>query len=270
MNTLDQICADKREHVQRKKQQFSLSDLQKKVKDTAPTYGFINALLDNKKNGYAFITEVKKASPSKGVIREDFHPVEIAQTYQNNGAACLSVLTDEKYFQGHDNYFVDIRNAVTLPMLRKDFMIDSYQIIESRAMGADCILLIMACLSDDQAKEFYDLSSSLGMDTLFEVHDKKELDRAIKLSPEMIGVNNRNLKTLEVNLQTGLDLANHIPNNILKVGESGLSSPNDLKSFTDAGYDAFLIGESLMKQDDIGATLANLLKISLDTNGEHA
>lgn len=255
-NVLDQICADKRVHVDTKMATHGLADVKARADDMPPARGFIKALQD--KEGVALITEVKKASPSKGVIRADFDPVEIAKTYEANGAACLSILTDEKYFQGHDDYFKAIRESVSLPMLRKDFMIDEYQIYESRALGADCILLIMACLSDTQAKEFYDLSVQLGMDVLIEVHDEEELNRAINIQPAMIGVNNRNLKTLDVDLQTGFDLAKKIPDGVLKVAESGIYNHDDIQKFIESGYGAFLVGESLMREDDIGAAVRNL------------
>ncbi len=256
-NVLEKICADKRDHVDAKMRQTSLAKIKVLLEKQDATRGFINALKDK---DTALITEVKKASPSKGVIRADFNPVQIAKIYQDNGAACLSVLTDEPYFQGHDDYFTAIRKAVNLPMLRKDFVIDPYQIYESRALGADCILLIMACLSDTQASEFYDLATQLGMDTLFEVHDESEMQRALDLKPKMLGVNNRNLKTLDVDLQTGLDLATQIPDNVVKVAESGIYELQHIENFQQAGYSAFLIGESLMREDDIGSAVKKLLQ----------
>ena len=259
-NVLDKICADKRDHVDAKMRQRSLNDLKDLLEEqdhkTNKPRGFINAL---EQKETALITEVKKASPSKGLIRADFDPIEIASIYKDAGAACLSVLTDEPYFQGHDDYFTAIRAAVDLPMLRKDFMIDEYQIYESRVLGADCILLIMACLSDSQASEFYNLATSLGMDTLFEVHDEAEMERALALKPKMLGVNNRNLKTLDVDLQTGLDLAQKIPDGIIKVAESGIVDNTHIRDFQNVGYNAFLIGESLMREDDIGAAVKELL-----------
>jgi indole-3-glycerol phosphate synthase len=259
MSVLDKICADKREHVDLKMRQTPLSELEKLVEQTPPTRPFITQLEEFSEKGTALITEVKKASPSKGVIRADFDPVKIADTYQDNGAACLSVLTDEPYFQGHDDYFTAVREATGIPMLRKDFMIDPYQIYESRILGADCILLIMACLDDAMATDLYVLSIQLGMDVLIEVHDAEELDRALNLNPVMIGVNNRNLKTLDVDLNTGLELARHMPDNVLKVAESGISSKEEISRFKDAGYNAFLVGESLMREDDIGTALQKLL-----------
>ena len=193
------------------------------------------------------------------MIREDFDAVEIAKTYEANGAACLSVLTDEKYFQGHDDYLRAIHAAVKLPTLRKDFMIDPYQVYEARAMGADCILLIMAALDDTQAADMYALANELSLDTLFEVHDEYELVRALALKPQMVGVNNRNLKTLDVDLGIGLNLAASMPDDILKVAESGIGDYETLESFQSAGFGAFLIGESLMREADIGKATRKIL-----------
>lgn len=248
MTVLARICSDKLTHIETKKAQTPLGDLQKQIADCAPTRGFINTL---KQKSPALIAEVKKASPSKGIIREDFNAVDIAKIYEESGAACLSVLTDEPYFQGKDEYLTQIRAAVSLPLLRKDFMLDEYQVYEARALGADCILLIMAALTDDQATSLYKLATRLSLDTLFEVHDEEELARALKLDPQMIGVNNRNLKTLDVDLGTGLNLAASIPDNILKVAESGIDHETR-ETFEAAGYAAFLIGESLMREKDIG------------------
>ncbi|HPD83697.1 MAG: indole-3-glycerol phosphate synthase TrpC [Alphaproteobacteria bacterium] len=259
MSVLDKICADKRDHVDHKMHQIPLHELEILVEQTPPTRPFIRQLQEFFESGTALITEVKKASPSKGVIRGDFDPVEIATTYQAHGAACLSVLTDEPYFQGHDDYFKAVRQATGIPMLRKDFMIDPYQIYESRMLGADCILLIMACLDDALATDLYTLSTQLGMDVLFEVHDGEELDRAMRLNPTMVGVNNRNLKTLDVDLATGLDLARYIPDDVLKVAESGISTRDNIQRFIEVGYDAFLVGESLMREDDIAAAVKKLL-----------
>jgi indole-3-glycerol phosphate synthase len=253
---LEQICEAKATHLKRKMLETPLSSLESLVQHAAPTRGFINAL-QNKSP--ALIAEVKKASPSKGVIREDFNAVEIAKIYEANGAACLSVLTDEPYFQGKDEYLKDIRKAVDLPILRKDFMIDPYQVYEARHLGADCILLIMAALSDAQAAEIYALATKLGMDTLFEVHDDYELVRALALKPKMVGVNNRNLKTLDVDLGVGMNLGASIPDDILKVAESGIGDFETLDTFQSAGFNAFLIGESLMRQSDMGLATRNIL-----------
>lgn len=257
---LAEICARKADHVAAKKKERSLNDLLNDVKNLAPPLPFIKAL--EEKDGFSIIAEVKKASPSKGVIRANFDAAEIAHTYEKNGAACLSVLTDEPYFQGHDDYIQAVKKTVSIPVLRKDFMIDLYQIVESRILGADCILIIMAALDDAQALDLYESAIDCGMDALIEVHNAEECERALKLNPKMIGVNNRNLKTLDVSHETGLTLANMIPDSILKVAESGLYTHDDLHKFSDAGYDAFLIGESLMRQDDIGLALKNLLSHS--------
>ncbi len=259
MSVLDKICRDKRDHVDLKMRQYPLSSIENLLKDQPPTRPFIRQLEDVAEEGTALICEVKKASPSKGVIRSDFDPQNIADSYQDNGAACLSVLTDEPHFQGHDDYFTTVRDVTGIPMLRKDFMIDPYQIYESRLLGADCILLIMACLDDAMATDLYALSIQLGMDVLIEVHDAEELERALLLNPTMVGVNNRNLKTLDVDLNTGLELARYMPDDILKVAESGISSKVEIERFKEAGYNAFLVGESLMRQDDIGTALKKLL-----------
>ncbi len=253
---LEKICAEKARHVEMMKERVPFSQLESRIANLSPARGFINAL---RAKSPALIAEVKKASPSKGIIREDFDPVDIARIYAANGAACLSVLTDEPYFQGHDDYLVAIRSAVDLPLLRKDFMIDPYQVYESRALGADCILLIMAALTDAQAKEMYALATSLSMDTLFEVHDEHELERALALTPAMVGVNNRNLKTLDVDLATGLNLAASMPDTLLKVAESGIDGNDTLQTFAAAGFNAFLIGESLMRQNDVAAATRALL-----------
>ena len=258
MSVLAEICARKLEHVAARVKEISFEEIQNKAKQASAPRGFINAIKNH--NGTAIITEVKKASPSKGIIRADFNPVEIAKTYEAHGAACLSVLTDEPYFQGHDDYLRQIRAEISLPILRKDFMLEPYQIFESRALGADCILLIMAALDDVRAEILYKLSTQLGMDVLVEVHDAEELERAIKLKPAMIGVNNRSLKTLAVDVQTSHDLAARIPDGIVKVAESGLDSRAALNALEKDGYGAFLIGESLMKQADIGQGLETLLQ----------
>lgn len=256
MTVLARICSDKLNHINRQRALVPYAALEKKIANAAPTRGFINAL---KQKSPALIAEVKKASPSKGIIRADFDPVKIAKIYEDNGATCLSVLTDEPYFQGKDEYLVKIREAVSLPLLRKDFMLEDYQVLEARALGADCILLIMAALTDEQAKKLYDLATQLSMDTLFEVHDEIELTRALALDPQMVGVNNRNLKTLDVDLGTGLNLAASIPDNILKVAESGIKDFETVETFQAAGFSAFLIGESLMRQTDIAEATRAIL-----------
>ena len=259
MNTLEKICADKRGHVARQKARTGIKDLQALIDAQEPPRGFIRGL---SRRSPAIIAEVKKASPSKGVIRADFDAPAIAKIYEDNGAACLSVLTDAPYFQGHDDYLIAVKQAVSLPVLRKDFMVDPYQIHESRALGADCILLIMAALDDLAAQALYDDAVALDMDVLVEVHDARELDRALRLTIDpahaLIGVNNRNLKSLAVDKKTGVELSAAIPRDFTAVAESGLESAGDIALFREAGYKAFLIGESLMRQPDIGAALKNM------------
>lgn len=256
MSVLKEICDRKRAHVAEQKTRTGLDVLKEQIAAQDKPRGFI----ENLKNTPfpAVIAEVKKASPSKGVIRQDFDPVAIAESYKKEGAACLSVLTDAPYFQGSDEIFASVRANSSLPMLRKDFMVDEYQIYESRAMGADCVLLIMAELSDEQAAEFYALALDLGMDVLVEVHDAQELERAKLFSPQMIGVNNRNLKTLDVNVQTSIQLAQDMPENTVRIAESGLGSFDVLQDLQSAGYQGFLVGESLMRQDDIELALRTL------------
>lgn len=256
-NILAEICARKAEHVEQQKQQRSLAELKAQIADIEAPRSFVNAL--QIKEGPALIAEVKKASPSKGLIREDFNPAQIAQSYEQGGASCISCLTDEPYFQGRDEYLQQVKEAVSLPVLRKDFMIDPYQIYEARALGADCILLIMAALDDDMLKELYEITATLNMDALFEVHDAQELERALVLNPKLLGVNARNLKTLDVDLQTPRDLAAQIPDTILKIAESGIGKPEIIKEFYNLSYKAFLVGESLMRQDDIEEATRALL-----------
>lgn len=256
MSVLAEICARKMEHVaamRAKNPQGLLDDL---IARAAKPRGFINALKNHP--APAIIAEIKKASPSRGLIREDFDPAEIARIYESNGAACLSVLTDEPYFQGRDEYLQQAGAASKLPLLRKDFMIDPYQIHESRALGADCILLIMAALSDHQASELYEIARTFGMDVLVEVHDEPELRRALDMNAAMIGINNRNLKTLAVDINTSHQLGKLIPAGTLKVAESGISDPETIRLLRSEGFNAFLVGESLMREKDIGGALEKL------------
>lgn len=266
MNTLEKICDDKRAHITRNEHFIPQIIHEDRAKLQRPPVGFCDALHAKRSlKQPALISEVKKASPSKGIIRADFDPVKIALTYEHAGATCVSVLTDQPYFKGADEDLEAVKQSVRLPVIRKDFMLTPYQIIESRALGADCILLIMAALDDDTAALLYRQAVSLGMDVLIEVHDAEELERALKLDPMMIGVNSRNLKTLEVNLQTAFDLVQKIPAHIIRVAESGISNNAELQALFAAGYDAFLVGESLMRQDDIGDAVRKLLGKTLES-----
>ena len=253
-DVLARICADKRAHVADRKAAAPEPGLAERARAQAAPRGFARALAERAAHdGFGLICEIKKASPSKGMIRSDFDPAILARAYRDGGAACLSVLTDAPYFQGADAHLAAARAAVNLPLLRKDFVLDPYQVVETRALGADAVLLILAALSDDQARELAEASREWGMDVLAEVHDAAELDRACALPTTLIGINNRNLKTLEVDLQTTRELAPHVPGNRLTVCESGLSRPEDLRAMVAAGAQAFLVGESLMRQADVAA-----------------
>lgn len=261
-DTLQKICTDTACEVDRRKALVSLTDLKARLSETSPPRGFLKALKGKAAQGKpALIAEIKKASPSKGLIRADFDPPELARAYMEGGASCLSVLTDEPYFQGRDEYLLAARASVPLPTLRKDFMLDPYQIVESRVLGADCILIIMAALSDDDAKHLTDTARAHGMDVLVEVHDEPEMTRALThLAPDMIGINSRNLKTLDVNLQTAHKLISMIPQTTFKVAESGIYSHDDLADLQKKGFQGFLVGESLMRQSDVTAATRALLE----------
>jgi indole-3-glycerol phosphate synthase len=258
-DVLARICDDKRALVAERKAARPERVLREAAARQSAPRAF-RAALERRAaaEGWALICEIKKASPSKGLIRADFDPAQLARDYARGGAACLSVLTDTPYFQGRDEDLVAARAAVALPCLRKDFMLEPYQILEARALGADCVLLILAALGDAQARELEAAAAELGMDVLVEVHDEAELERALKLRSPLVGINNRNLKTLEVTLETTRRLAPRLPKDRLLVAESGLFTRADLAGLATVGARAFLIGESLMRQADVSAATAAL------------
>ena len=256
---LNKIVSVKHEELTAARQRRSLASWREEAEQRHDVRGFVKALRDRVSQGRsAVIAEIKKASPSKGVIREHFVPAEIAQSYAQHGAACLSVLTDERFFQGHTAYLEQARQACDLPVLRKDFMVDEYQVHEARAIGADCILLIAACLDDAQMRDLEACAHALGMDVLVEVHDAPEMERALRLKTPLVGVNNRNLRTFEVSLDTTLALQSQVPADRLLVTESGILGPGDVRRMRDAGIHTFLVGEAFMRAPDPGAALAEL------------
>jgi indole-3-glycerol phosphate synthase len=254
---LDDIIAHKKEELAETKRRTPLDELKQRIADAGPTRGFGKALSPGA--DIRLIAEVKKASPSKGVIREDFDPVKIAEVYQESGAACLSVLTEKQFFQGDLAYLGLIRKHVDLPLLRKDFIIDEYQIHEARAFGADAILLIAACLERGRMQDYLGIAAGLGLDVLVESHTYKELDKSLLAGAMLVGINNRNLMTFEVTLQTTLDLLKDIPDDRVVVSESGIRTRDDVVMLQKAGVDAILVGESLMREKDIGRKVKDLL-----------
>jgi indole-3-glycerol phosphate synthase len=256
---LRRILARKQEEIAARQQAVSIEQLRDSVEQASPVRGFRRALQQNLTDGKsAVIAEVKKASPSKGVIRENFDPVQIAKSYEKGGAACLSVLTDEDFFQGHDDYLVAAREACHLPVIRKDFIIDPYQVYEARTLGADCILLIVTALDDASLQSLFQLSGKLGMDTLVEVHDSAELERAKKLDLSFVGINNRDLRTFETRLSTTLELLEDLPKDCFVVTESGIHTSDDVKLMRDNGVNAFLVGEAFMRAPEPGELLSEL------------
>ena len=258
-NILEQILATKREEIDLRRTLVPEQQLLDKMADGHTPLGFVSALqrrASEQKPGV--IAEIKKASPSKGVIRAHFNPAAIATSYATANATCLSILTDEQYFQGHDDYLREVRQVVTLPLLRKDFTIDAYQVYEARAMGADCILLIVSALKPADLRDLYALAQSMGLDVLIEVHDAEELAIALTLGPDLIGINNRNLKTFNTNLETTIDLLSNIPSDVVVVTESGISTVADVSRMQANNVHCFLVGEAFMRATDPGQALSDL------------
>jgi len=264
---LDKIKAYKLEDVAARKAARPLSEVDAAAKAASPVRPFAQALQKASRMGYGLIAEIKKASPSKGLIRADFNPPELAKAYEDGGATCLSVLTDTPSFQGADDFLVAARAATTLPALRKDFMYDTYQVAEARALGADCILIIMASVSDEQAAELEDAATTWGMDAQIEVHSAEELERATLLNSALMEINNRDLNTFETSLETTRTLSKLVPEDRIIVSESGLNTPDDLSDMARYGARCFLIGESLMRQDDVTSATRKLLTPHMDAGG---
>lgn len=256
---LKKILRTKREEIDEQQERLSLIELTHRIEHADPVRPFLAAIHEKHQRGEAgVIAEIKKASPSKGILRENFDPEMIAKQYEQGGAACLSVLTDREYFQGADEYLKAARAACQLPVIRKDFMIDPYQIYEARALSADCILLIVAALADDQMAELAGIATQLGMDVLVEAHDGEELERALKLELPMVGINNRNLRTFETSLNTTLDLLDRIPEDCTVVTESGILQAEDVSLMRHHNVNTFLVGEAFMRAENPGEKLAGL------------
>ena len=256
---LQRILATKQQELSERRAQRSIDELQQQAHHVSPPRGFVAALRRRvQQGGMGVIAEIKKASPSKGVIRNDFNVVEIARSYQAGGASCLSVLTDSEYFQGHEVFLTQARAACSLPVIRKDFIVDPYQVVEARAIGADCILLIVAALSDEDLASLYAAARAQGMDVLVEVHDGDELERALRLDLDLVGINNRNLRTFETSLETTIELLPRVPDGCMVVTESGIHSRADVELMRDNDVHAFLVGEAFMRAADPGQALAEL------------
>lgn len=256
---LRKIIARKKEEVAERKRRIPVEEMRESALHQMPARGFYRALAEKVASGSAaVIAELKKASPSKGIIREDFDPVKIAKSYEKGGACCLSVLTDEDFFQGSDNYLKMARNASSLPVLRKDFTIDAYQVFEARALGADCVLLIVAALEEAKLIELHDLGMSLGLDVLVEVHNAAELERALRLENTMVGINNRDLHSFETSLATTYELLDYIPPNRLVITESGINTTDDVAAMRGHNVNAFLVGEAFMRYPEPGSRLLEM------------
>jgi len=254
---LDKIVAHKRVEIDRSKRARPFEMLEERLAEAAPIRDFTAAL--STAEGMGLIAEVKRASPSAGVIREDFDPVAIAKIYSQHGAACISVLTDEHFFQGRLEFLSDVRQAVDMPLLRKDFLLDRYQVLEARLAGADCVLLIAECLDEARLRELFEFAAELGMQSLVEFYEPENIDMVRNLAPPLVGINNRNLKTFETNLEHSIRLSRHFPPETLVVSESGIHNAEDVERLRQAGIQGMLVGETLMRSSDIGARLDELL-----------